>query len=211
MKTLKILLALSVALGLANTAFANSEIIEGMKQRYNPEVTYCKNDNSLLNISKQVIVNDYSSHAAPSLIQETLKKYPFDAYRICNESIKPVIVSAFNQAKLINGKANSVISEFKASNAQSGSSFYSNTLGETVGVVDARDMINGTGESYKYVVKTNQSGQAKLMVQAGTINEKTNLVGSTSGNVFKAGRYVALSPKNAQTAKIGNTYFIYIK
>lgn len=212
MKTIKILLSiLALSTLFTSSAFANSEIIESMKQKYNPDVNYCKNDSSLLNISKKVIINDYSSHVSVALLKETLDKYPFDAYRVCNDSIKPIILSAFNQAKNINGKSASVINEFKSSGARSGSSFYSSTLGETVGVVDAKDMINGVGESYKFVIKTNQSGQDKLMVNAWTINNKVNLVGSISGNVFKAGRYAALAPKNTQVAKIGNTYFLYVK
>lgn len=211
MKTIKILLSIIALSALfTSSASANSSIIEDMKQRYNPEVNYCKTDTSLLKIEKEGIIKAYSNHIQPSELRSLLNTYPFYAYRACNDDVKPLILSAFNQAKLINGKSNSVINEFKSSGARSGSSFYSSTLGETVGVVDAKDMINGVGESYKYVIKTNQAGQAKLMVNAGSINN-TSTLAEESTFVFKAGRYAALAPKNSQVAKIGSTYFIYVK
>lgn len=189
-----------------STTSANG-LLETIKQKYTAQVNYCKNENNLLKLYKDLNIKEIGT---TSELKDALMQYPYLSYRTCDDQLKPIILSAFNQAKNINGKSTSVVNEFKSSGARSGSSFYSSTLGETVGVVDAKDMINGVGESYKYVIKTNQAGQAKLMVNAGTINNTSSIAGENTF-VFKAGRYAALAPKNSQVAKIGNTYFIYVK
>lgn len=118
MKTIKILLAIlfsSLLLTSTSSVSANSSIIEDMKQRYNPEVNYCKTDNSLLKIEKEGVIKAYSNHIPESELRNLLNTYPFYAYRACNDDVKPIIIGAFNQTKLINGKSTSVINEFKSS------------------------------------------------------------------------------------------------
>lgn len=72
-------------------------------------------------------------------------------------------------------------------------------------------MILGINENYKFVIKVNKIGEAYLLVNAGKINAMQQEFDGNKNYIFMNGRYAALSTKNTQTAKIGNTYFLVLK
>lgn len=207
MKTIKILLSILALSVLFTSSVSANDKYEEFKQKYNPDVTYCKNEKTLFNIYKSLTIRQYSSEFNSNELNNILNQNPFVPYKICNWQIKPLILSSYNSSKELS-KSQAVISEFKSSGASAGSSFYSSTLGSTVYVINSTDMMSGSYEWQKYIIKVNKAGVAKFLVHAGDkANQEFTLIEDKSLN-FKAGRYISLVTKNTTVAKIWDTFYI---
>lgn len=211
-------------------AFAQSPDVDNylspLTQRYSPKVKQCIQDNSFVYISKERNRNNYTylwpqvgwtiSNEFKTKLEKALNTSPYYyALRDCNSYLETTAYNYLTGFKKIKGKAQAVIREYQGQ--ASGSSFYSNTLGANVFVVDARDVINGVGEGQEYILRIGQGWEKKLMTIAKKMNEWNPFQddGITSPWMTKVAfiftKYLGIFQPDNQAAKIGNSYYIAVK